>query len=139
MTAAGVFLPILSAVCDFYPFKGKNGGLFVFRVNFLCHIEGGPGLRPTGVKGKMGNRLCHFLFSNAVFLGMGNVIFKRAVENTACHEGRNGYKTSVSLGKLLLPRPHMIVRWCQHSCLKWKTLPYHRWKKKSPTQEIYIL
>ncbi len=39
MTAAG-FLP-LSAVCDFTLFKGKNGGLFVFRVNFLYHIEGG--------------------------------------------------------------------------------------------------
>ena len=66
------------------------GACGVVGIDFLCHVEGRPGVGPAGVESGMGEQLGHFLARHAILAGAGQMVLKRAIRNALTDQGAHG-------------------------------------------------
>ena len=72
----------------------------VLRPNLLGHAEGRPRLRPTGIKGGVGENFRNFLPGDTVLLGGGQVVLEGAVHQPLRHHRHQG---AILQRELVLP------------------------------------
>ena len=90
-------------------------------INFLCHPECSPCIRPACIKCNLCQNLYHFRLADTVFLCGCQMILQGTIYNALTNQGSNRHDRTQLQRKLYLSRPnfskqYIIVQCCKLRC-----------------------